>query len=71
MECKGAYCILYTMIVKCSYQLSKFESNHLPYFSEGKVVKVGRDSIHAVVLGFASAAILIEDIRDEFKIKKV
>ncbi|XP_078179086.1 DNA-directed RNA polymerase [Carex rostrata] len=38
---------------------------------EGKVVKVGRDSIHAVVLGFASAAILIEDIRDEFKIKKI
>ncbi|KAJ3688465.1 hypothetical protein LUZ61_017629 [Rhynchospora tenuis] len=37
---------------------------------EGKVVKIGADSIHAVVLGFASAAILKDDIRDEFKYKE-
>ncbi|PKA52652.1 hypothetical protein AXF42_Ash001633 [Apostasia shenzhenica] len=33
---------------------------------EGKVVKLGRESIHAIVLGFASAAIMLEDIREEF-----
>ncbi|KAJ3681085.1 hypothetical protein LUZ60_015574 [Juncus effusus] len=37
---------------------------------EGKVVKIGRDSIHAVVLGFASAAIMSYEIRNEFKYKE-
>lgn len=36
---------------------------------EGKVVKLGKESIHVVVLGFCSAAIVSEDIRDEFKYK--
>lgn len=36
---------------------------------EGKVVKLGRESIHATVLGFSSAAIMLEDIRGEFKYK--
>ncbi|KAM7514076.1 hypothetical protein LguiA_003659 [Lonicera macranthoides] len=34
---------------------------------EGKVVKLGQQSIHAVVLGFSSAIIIEEDIREEFK----
>lgn len=34
---------------------------------EGKVVKLGKESIHVIVLGFCSAAIMSEDIRDEFK----
>ncbi|KAK8968984.1 hypothetical protein KSP40_PGU016781 [Platanthera guangdongensis] len=34
---------------------------------EGKVVKIGRESIHAIVLGFSSAAIMRGDIREEFK----
>uniref|UniRef100_A0A2P2L0W9 DNA-directed RNA polymerase subunit n=1 Tax=Rhizophora mucronata TaxID=61149 RepID=A0A2P2L0W9_RHIMU len=38
---------------------------------EGKVVKVTRESIHAIVLGFASAVITDEDIRDEFGFKSV
>ncbi|ONK59119.1 uncharacterized protein A4U43_C08F3160 [Asparagus officinalis] len=36
---------------------------------EGKVVKVGKESIHVIVLGFCSAAIMSEDIRGEFKYK--
>ncbi|WOL06141.1 hypothetical protein Cni_G14873 [Canna indica] len=36
---------------------------------DGKVVKLGKESIHVVVLGFASAAIILEDIRKEFKFK--
>ncbi|CAA2993572.1 Hypothetical predicted protein [Olea europaea subsp. europaea] len=36
---------------------------------EGEVVKIGRQSIHAVILGFSSAVIADEDIRDEFKCK--
>ncbi|PKU70651.1 hypothetical protein MA16_Dca018728 [Dendrobium catenatum] len=38
-------------------------------FIEGKVVKLGRESVHATVLGFSSAAIMLEDIRAEFKYK--
>ncbi|KAL0553387.1 hypothetical protein IC582_007281 [Cucumis melo] len=34
---------------------------------EGKVVKLRQESIHVIVLGFASAVITYEDIRDEFK----
>lgn len=37
---------------------------------DGKVVKLTKESIHVTVLGFCSAAIMLEDIRDEFKYKK-
>ncbi|GMH18009.1 hypothetical protein Nepgr_019850 [Nepenthes gracilis] len=36
---------------------------------EGKVVKLARESIHVVVLGFSAAIITEEDIREEFKLK--
>lgn len=36
---------------------------------EGKVVKLAQESVHVVVLGFSSAIIIEEDIRDEFKYK--
>lgn len=36
---------------------------------EGMVVKLGQQSIHVIVLGFSSATITEEDIRDEFKYK--
>ncbi|XP_076928450.1 uncharacterized protein LOC143592404 [Bidens hawaiensis] len=36
---------------------------------EGKVVKLGPQSIHIVVLGFSSATIIEEDIREEFDYK--
>ncbi|CAK9148258.1 unnamed protein product [Ilex paraguariensis] len=36
---------------------------------EGTVVKLGQQSMHAIVLGFSSAIIIQEDIRDEFKYK--
>ncbi|PSS17162.1 DNA-directed RNA polymerase I subunit RPA43 [Actinidia chinensis var. chinensis] len=36
---------------------------------EGKVVKLGQQSIHVIVLGFSSAIIIEEDIREEFKYK--
>lgn len=38
-------------------------------FLEGKVVKIARESIHVVILGFSAAVITEEDIRDEFKFK--
>lgn len=34
---------------------------------EGKVVKLGKEAIHVIVLGFSSVAITCEDIREEFK----
>ncbi|KAK3231770.1 hypothetical protein Dsin_003651 [Dipteronia sinensis] len=34
---------------------------------EGKVVKLTQESIHVIVLGFSSATIIDEDIREEFK----
>ncbi|GAA0162999.1 DNA-directed RNA polymerase [Lithospermum erythrorhizon] len=37
--------------------------------SEGVVVKVSQQSIHLIVLGFSSAVIMEEDMRDEFKYK--
>ncbi|KAI8007205.1 hypothetical protein LOK49_LG07G01130 [Camellia lanceoleosa] len=37
--------------------------------SKGMVVKLGQQSIHVIVLGFSSATITEEDIRDEFKYK--
>lgn len=37
------------------------------FTAEGKVVKVGKESIHAIVLGFSSASIMSEDIREELK----
>lgn len=36
---------------------------------EGKVVKLSEQSIHIVVLGFSSATIIEEDIREEFSYK--
>lgn len=39
--------------------------------SEGKLVKLRQESIHIIVLGFASAVITDEDIRDEFKHRTV
>ncbi|GAV67846.1 hypothetical protein CFOL_v3_11350 [Cephalotus follicularis] len=36
---------------------------------EGKVVKLTQDSIHVIVLGFSSAIIAEDDIRQEFKYK--
>ncbi|KAK6938930.1 hypothetical protein RJ641_032438 [Dillenia turbinata] len=36
---------------------------------EGKVIKVSRESIHVVVLGFSSAIIIDNDIREEFAYK--
>ncbi|WCJ21078.1 DNA-directed RNA polymerase [Euphorbia peplus] len=36
---------------------------------EGKVVKVTRESIHAIILGFSSAIITDKEIRDEFRYK--
>ncbi|XP_059636570.1 uncharacterized protein LOC132278723 [Cornus florida] len=36
---------------------------------EGKVVKIGQQSIHVIVLGFSSAIITEEDIREEFEYK--
>lgn len=35
------------------------------------MVKLGEQSIHVVVLGFSSATILEEDVRDEFDFKVV
>ncbi|XP_010246495.1 PREDICTED: probable DNA-directed RNA polymerase I subunit RPA43 isoform X2 [Nelumbo nucifera] len=34
---------------------------------EGKVVKLGKESLHVIVLGFSSASIAEEDIREEFR----
>lgn len=45
-------------------------SNNVP-LSEGKVVKLTQESIHVIVLGFSSAIIIDEDIRDEFYYKIV
>ncbi|KAK9270915.1 hypothetical protein L1049_026502 [Liquidambar formosana] len=36
---------------------------------EGKVVKLSQESIHVIVLGFSSAIITEEDIREEFRYK--
>lgn len=43
-------------------------------FSEGKVVRLGRESVHVVVLGLGfllRAAITFEEIREDFKYKIV
>ncbi|KAK3040711.1 hypothetical protein RJ639_028001 [Escallonia herrerae] len=34
---------------------------------EGKVVKLGQQSIHIIVLGFSSATVILEDMREEFR----
>lgn len=39
--------------------------------SEGKVEMLGKESIHAIVLGVFSAAIMSDDIREKFKFKRV
>ncbi|XP_071924002.1 uncharacterized protein [Coffea arabica] len=36
---------------------------------EGEVVRLSEQSIHVVILGFSAAAIMAEDIREEFKFK--
>ncbi|KAK1376418.1 Nucleic acid-binding, OB-fold [Heracleum sosnowskyi] len=36
---------------------------------EGKVVKISQQAIHMIVLGFSSAVIVEEDIREEFRYK--
>ncbi|KAK4746273.1 hypothetical protein SAY87_012585 [Trapa incisa] len=38
---------------------------------EGKVVKLTQESLHVIVLGFASAIITCEDIREEFTYKTI
>lgn len=38
--------------------------------SEGKVEMLGKESIHAIVLGVFSTAIMSDDIREKFKFKK-
>ncbi|KAK1322096.1 hypothetical protein QJS10_CPA03g02159 [Acorus calamus] len=38
---------------------------------EGKIVRLERESIHVVVLGFCSASIMSENIREEFKYKSI
>lgn len=48
-----------------------FLSSLLLLLSEGKVVKITQESIHVIVLGFASAVITSEDIREEFRYKTV
>jgi hypothetical protein len=39
--------------------------------SEGKVEMLGKESIHAIVLGVFSAAIMSDDIADRFRFKRV
>ncbi|KAK7860342.1 hypothetical protein CFP56_039745 [Quercus suber] len=39
--------------------------------TEGKVVKLTERSIHVIVLGFSSAIITVEDIREDFNHKIV
>jgi hypothetical protein len=41
------------------------------FTSEGKVEMLGKESIHAVVLGVFSAAIMSDDITERFKFKRV
>ncbi|GAB2232368.1 hypothetical protein Droror1_Dr00011400 [Drosera rotundifolia] len=36
---------------------------------EGKVVKLARESLHIIVLGFSACAIAVEDIREELRFK--
>ena len=39
--------------------------------SEGKVEMLGKQTIHAIVLGVFSVAIMSDDIREKFKFKRV
>jgi hypothetical protein len=39
--------------------------------SEGKVEMLGKESIHAIVLGLFSVAIMSEDIHEKFRFKRV
>jgi hypothetical protein len=41
------------------------------FTSEGKVEMLGKESIHAIVLGVFSAAIMSDDITERFKFKRV
>ncbi|CAK9184144.1 unnamed protein product [Ilex paraguariensis] len=60
--------VLLAYDVKILSQVAKILPGIHPYF-EGTVVKLGQQSMHAIVLGFSSAIIIQEDIRDEFKYK--
>lgn len=44
---------------------------HYSVLSEGKAVKVSEESIQITVLGFSSAVITAENIRDEFEYELV
>ncbi|XP_038898977.1 uncharacterized protein LOC120086413 isoform X2 [Benincasa hispida] len=68
------HCIMMVDILKGLMGGQMFYFSPCPCFadsfvitSEGKVVKLRQESIHVIVLGFASAVITNEDIRDEFK----
>jgi hypothetical protein len=39
--------------------------------SEGKVEMLSKESIHAIILGVFSVAIMSDDIREKFKFKRV
>lgn len=41
------------------------------FLLEGKVEMLGKESIHAIVLGVFSAAIMLDDIHEKFKFKRV
>lgn len=51
----------------CLFSLIK----HQAIIAEGKVVKLGKECIHVIILGFSSATIMSEDIREEFKFRIV
>jgi hypothetical protein len=39
--------------------------------SEGKVEMLGKESIHAIILGVFSVAIMSEDVHSKFKFRRV
>lgn len=53
------------------FYVSFAEVLQISFISEGKVVKLSERSIHVIVLGFSSASILEEDIREELRYKTV
>ncbi|KAL6511842.1 hypothetical protein OROGR_021439 [Orobanche gracilis] len=55
--------------VKLKAKMLLFNPNPGMFVGRGVVVKITPHSIHAVVLGFSSACIAGEDIRDDFKHK--
>ncbi|KAF5956012.1 hypothetical protein HYC85_008868 [Camellia sinensis] len=55
--------------VRLEAKLLLFHPKPNMLLGKGMVVKLGQQSIHVIVLGFSSATITEEDIRDEFKYK--